>query len=755
MKFQKIYKLLAGFITALALLSGVVWFGWHHIIRMQESADRVNHTETVRFELSQLLSDLKDLETGERGFVITGNPEYLEPFEASLNTVDERLSSVRELTADNPRHQANCAVLEQLINQKAARSQANVDLRRNAGFEAAQQGVADRVGKALMDRIRAEIVRMDAEEKSLLKQRTAAALRETKLIKRITVGGAGFSFVLLITVFATVLRENRFRRRAEQSLLHANEQLERHVLERTAALKKSEDMFRAMVETSPLAIYLSSGLEQRADYINPRFTEFFGYTLEEVPSVADWWPLAYPDEEYRKQIETEWQQKVEVATRNKSDIEPMQVTVTCKDGSTKIIEWGFISLRGDQNIAFGMDITKRTQIEETLSRLNADLENAQRIAHMGNWTWDPETDRVTWSEELYRIFGLDPKRAAPSVEEQKRIFTPESWEKLKPTLENTVQTGESYTLELELARPGGEHRWISACGEAERDAAGQIVRLCGTARDITERKQAEEKIRRLNEELEQRVIERTHQLEAANKELEAFSYSVSHDLRAPLRHVQGYVEMLTREAGDQLSEKARRYLKTLTDASGEMGVLIDDLLSFSRMGRAEMTQSRVDLDLLVQETLGDMELSIAERNIVWKIPPLPAVQGDPAMLKQVFANLLANAVKYSRPRDPAEVEVGIATPPEDGNPDEIALFVRDNGVGFDPQYAHKLFGVFQRLHHSNEFEGTGIGLANVRRIINRHGGRTWAEGAPDKGATFYFTLRAPSVNSILRKEQQP
>ncbi len=255
--------------------------------------------------------------------------------------------------------------------------------------------------------------------------------------------------------------------------------------------------------------------------------------------------------------------------------------------------------------------------------------------------------------------------------------------------------------------------------------------------DITEQKQAQEVIRRLNAELEERVSERTAQLEEANRELEAFAYSVSHDLRAPLRHVEGYVDLLTREAGEDLSEKGRRYAATIAEASREMGELIDDLLTFSRMGRTGMVETSVDLDALTGLVRRELEASAAGRKIVWTIAPLPRVQGDPSMLKLVLTNLMGNAVKFTGPRDPAEIELGCAGE-EDGR---LVFYVRDNGVGFDPQYAHKLFGVFQRLHRAEEFEGTGIGLANVRRIIARHGGRTWAEGRLDDGATFYFTLR--------------
>ncbi|MDB6094886.1 MAG: hybrid sensor histidine kinase/response regulator [Verrucomicrobia bacterium] len=235
---------------------------------------------------------------------------------------------------------------------------------------------------------------------------------------------------------------------------------------------------------------------------------------------------------------------------------------------------------------------------------------------------------------------------------------------------------------------------------------------------------AQEELQRLNA-----------RLEMTNKELEAFSFSVSHDLRAPLRHIDGYASLLEKKMSGKLDVGEQGYLTKIVQSGRQMGQLIDDLLDFSRMGRAEMRSTTLDLNRIVQEVIRGLEPEIKGRQIVWEIQELPAVQADPALLRQVFVNLLGNAVKYTRGRETARIAVGWQDAPT-----ENIVFVRDNGAGFNMDFAGKLFGVFQRLHRADEFEGTGIGLANVRRIITRHGGRTWAEGRLDEGAVFYFSL---------------
>jgi PAS domain S-box-containing protein len=290
---------------------------------------------------------------------------------------------------------------------------------------------------------------------------------------------------------------------------------------------------------------------------------------------------------------------------------------------------------------------------------------------------------------------------------------------------------------LALRHPSGSVTEVLYNASVYRDAKGEVAGVFAAARDVTERKRMEEAVRQLNLELEQRVIERTAQLAAANKELESFAYSVSHDLRVPLRAIDGYSDLLLRHYPDRLDDEGKRYLNVVRDSARRMAQLIDDILAFSRMGRLEMAVAEVDMERLAREALDELAPACAGRDLAVEIRTLPPASGDLAMLRQVWTNLLSNAVKFTRSKPAARIEAGGTA---EGA--ELVYYVKDNGTGFDMQYADKLFGVFQRLHGVEEFEGTGIGLAIVKRIVTRHGGRAWAEGRVGEGATFYFTLPA-------------
>jgi len=361
----------------------------------------------------------------------------------------------------------------------------------------------------------------------------------------------------------------------------------------------------------------------------------------------------------------------------------------------------------------------RKSEERFRTTLESMMEGCQIISRDWRYLYVNNAAARHGHREPEELLGRSMLECYPGIEKTKMFSY------LKRCMEERVP----HRMENEFTLPDAPDSWFDL--SIEPVSEGIFI----LSIDITERKKAEAEIHRLNEELEQRVIDRTAQLEIANNELESFTYSVSHDLRAPLRHLTGFVELLNRKAPESLDEKSRHYLKVISDSAVQMGRLVDDLLAFSRMGRAEIMQSKIASEKLVSEVIEDLHPDLSGRNVQWDIAALPEIYGDPSMLKLVFINLLSNALKFSRPREQAIIEVGYA--PEDK---ENIFYVRDNGVGFDMKYSDKLYGLFQRLHRHEEFEGTGVGLANVRRIIHRHGGRTWADGSVDGGATFYFSL---------------
>ena len=367
------------------------------------------------------------------------------------------------------------------------------------------------------------------------------------------------------------------------------------------------------------------------------------------------------------------------------------------------------------------------------------LRFALKKSHTGGWELDLDGHIVKRTADHDRIFGYQSQLPEWTYQMFLDHVLPDDRAEVDRRFQEAIRTKSEWGFECRIRRTDGEIRWVWGVCEYQLDGTGLKESMAGIIQDITHRKQIEQEIRELNTTLEERVRERTSQLAEANHELEAFSYSVSHDLRAPLRAVDGFSRMVVEDYADKLDDEGRRMLGVIRAETQRMGRLIDDLLTFSRLGRQQMEMEEIDMHAMAAAVFEELAAQEpADRVIKFDLRPLPSVLGTRAMIQQVWVNILGNAIKFTKGRATAEIEVG-TLPGEQGVP---VFYVKDNGAGFDMRYADKLFGVFQRLHSTEEFPGTGVGLALVQRIIHRHGGRIWAEAEVDHGATFFFTIPA-------------
>ena len=529
----------------------------------------------------------------------------------------------------------------------------------------------------------------------------------------------------------------------------------------TEELRESREQYRAVTETASDAI-ISADDQGRIVYLNRAAQRILGYSADEA--LGQPLTLLMP-ERFQQPHQLGFQRFM---TTGQAHIigKTLELVATRKDGKEFPVEISVSNWTTANRTYFTAilrDITARKEVQDALTKLKDELELQvrQRTAEL-----NAVLDEVRRSERHYRmLFEANPhpmwvydlvtlqylavNDAAVKHYGYTRqeflgmtiaaIRPPEEEEKIR-TLVHNLDHSRAHKGIYRHLKKGGDPIDVEVVSD-RLEFAGRQARLV-LAHDVTERKRAEDEIQRLNAELERRVKERTAELEAANHELEAFSYSVSHDLRAPLRHIDGFADLLHDQCASALDDSGRRYLGIISESVKQMGQLIDDLLVFSKMGRIEMHQTRVSMAELVKEVIKALADESRNRNIEWAIEPLPEVRGDYSLLKQVWMNLLSNAIKYTRPRHLAKIEIGYST-----KAGELEFHVQDNGAGFEMEYADKLFGVFQRLHRPEEFEGTGVGLANVRRIVTRHGGRTWAQGEIDRGAIFYFTLPIPQGGS--------
>jgi len=632
-------------VAAAVLLTGLLGLlSWGMVEQAGVDADWVARTQAVSTALEATLRHMLDVETGARGFALSGEARFLEPYEAGRYEVGVDLETVRTLMADSAQEQR----LDVLHGQVKTMLEASVALVRTRQISGQIESVAELdQGKRFMDAIRATVQGMERKEKELLERRTKRA-RATRQLTGSAIGlGSIFEIIFLSIAGITVSRGVGVSTRARTHIKALNADLEGRVEQRTAALQ-SEVAVRQRAEerSAQLAVELSHQAEELA----------------------------------RSRQALEGQKMMLQSVLNSTG-----EGLIAADEQGKFILW---------NPA------------------------AAKIVGLGMDSMSPEE----WSAHYGAYL---PDQVTPLPLEQNPLFR---------AIHGEVSTAEIFMHNPVLNRG----IWIESNGTPLRDqhgvARGGVIAL----RDITQRRADGLEIRKLNDELEDRIAKRTAQLEAANQELEAFSYSVSHDLRTPLRHIAGFSRILVNDFSPEMGAEARAHLRHIEDAVGRLGLLVDALLGLARLGRQSLRLRPSELNPIVDEVITMLRAECEGRDVEWRIGKLPALECDPILMGQVFQNLLGNALKYSRGRAKAVIEVGSIKRPGEA----AIIFVRDNGAGFDLKYAEKLFTVFKRFHTESEFEGTGVGLAIVHRIIQKHGGIIWAEAEADHGATFYFALQA-------------
>jgi len=726
-------KILLGFTLSVLILIGIGGLSYRTTISLIDTNGWVAHTHRVIATLQSGMAILTDAETKQRGFLLTGDEQFLNECQAAQTRISGWADDINQLAQDNPEQQQRLEKLRVLISQRLAVLNDRIKLRQENGIQAAANAVATGEGKRLMDQIWHAIGEMSAVEEHLLaaRQQEAQAAANNSLV--LILAGSVLAGIVGLAALMIVRKDMRRRTRAE------------------CELEESRGVLQSMLDNIPAIVFIKD-LEGRYVFVNHRFEQLAGLPSEQIKgkTVHDLSPKALAvtaDGHHKKIIATQKPVEVEETVLYPDGPRPhLAVKFPLFDAAGKIYATGGIST----------DITERKKVEQIHLHFRALFESLPGLYLVlkPDFTIVAASDAylaatMTKRDEIlgrgiFDVFPDNPDDPSATGGNHLRAS-------LNQVLENAA-TDTMAIQKYDVRRPDGvfEERYWSPINSPVAGADGRIEYIIHRVEDVTGFVQQKKKdptdghhlsVRMEQMEAEifrsaQEVQTANQKLHEANKELEAFSYSISHDLRAPLRHIAGFVDLLKKNGGQHLDERGRRYLEVINSSAGQMGTLIDDLLVFSRMSRAELRLTTVSSISLLDEALNTFQNEIVGRRIEWKIGDLPEVAADAPMLRQVWMNLIGNAVKYSRTRDPAKIEVGCN---HDGDGEHV-FFVRDNGVGFDMQYVDKLFGVFQRLHRQEEFEGTGIGLANVRRIITRHGGRAWAEGKLDAGATFFFSL---------------
>jgi PAS domain S-box-containing protein len=600
------------------------------------------------------------------------------------------------------------------------------------------------MGKPLNDTIIPHRYRAAHQEglKRFLQTGEAKVLGRTIEIQAINKSAREFDVALSIApsvsngkhFFIGFIRDITLQKKAEQEIMQLNSALEQRVAERTHELYKSEQKYRHLFENNPMPMWVIDIATFRFLDVNEAAIAHYGYSREEFLSMTAL--NIRPPQEVVAFKQAHHPPSINPRQYNRGLWKHQK-----KDGTVidvEIIAHDIVFEGLTARMILSNDVTARIRAEEALREsqqlLMAIVDNSEAVIYVKKL----DGRYLMVNRRFREIFKLTNEDIIGKTDYD--LFPREVASALRQVDEQAAISDHPLTEEEIVPQEDGMHTYISVKSKLP-DATGKPHATFGISTDITKLKAVEAELHKLNEELELRVEQRTTQLEAVNRELEAFSYSVSHDLRAPLRGIIGFTTMLEEDYSSQLDEEARRITSIIKDNTLKMGHLIDGLLTFSRMTRQDIVKTHIDTGKMVNDIIETLRPGKA---VDWNIHSLPPVKGDFNTLRQVWINLLSNAVKYSGNKEYPQVEIGSFT--ENG---QTIFFVKDNGVGFDNKYKDKLFRVFQRLHSYDEFEGTGVGLALVEKIISKHGGKVWADAVINEGATFYFSLPADSMNQHL------
>ena len=502
---------------------------------------------------------------------------------------------------------------------------------------------------------------------------------------------------------------------AKVSVLLQLHRQQRELMEKNLALEK----YALLINNSADLICIINGSTLRFEEVNDAVDSLLGYTVKEFKGSS---LLFYLSEEDRTKIQ-------QLSKEHKSAFS-FETLIYTKSRVPRYFSWNVVHKHGLW-FANGRDITEMKEVEEIRNYLAVVVKQSNDAIYLHN----PDGKIISWNEGAEKMYGFLEKEALNMY--LWNIVPKQLMTETQQVINNILHGAKVEALETRRITKYGKIIDVIFAASVITDPNGNLKSVAITERDITRQKKADFEINQLNTNLERNIA----QLQLTNKELESFSYSVSHDLRAPLRSINGYAQMIQDDHAHEFNDETKRMLNVIRNNAKKMGVLIDDLLAFSRMGRKEIAQLLIDFNKLVEPIVAEMKNNAPASTRI-TVHPLHNTQGDPALLAQVYINLISNAIKYSSKKETPDIEIG-----SEEKEDEYVYYVKDHGAGFDMKYAHKLFGVFQRLHSNEEFEGTGVGLAIVQRIVVKHGGKVWAEGKVDEGATFYFSL--PKINNLI------